>query len=153
MAERFTTRIAVYVIVRNDEGEILLQQRANTGYLDGYWDFPSGHAEYGEPLREAAARETAEEVGVTARTEDLRLIHIDQFFMDKNYINFIFSADKWRGQPKICEPDKCSAVGFFAPDALPEKCVNAVRAAERTSFSDQLTYSVTDQSVFHKMIV
>ncbi|MGH7241490.1 MAG: NUDIX domain-containing protein, partial [Candidatus Saccharimonadales bacterium] len=42
-SERFQTHVAVFVIIRNDAGEILLQKRQNTSYLDGYWDFPSGH--------------------------------------------------------------------------------------------------------------
>ncbi len=44
--KRFMTRQAVFVVLRNGNGEVLLQQRANTGYLDGYWDLPSGHVEY-----------------------------------------------------------------------------------------------------------
>lgn len=52
-AERFVTRMAVFVCVRNQKGEILLQQRTNTGYLDGYWDFAaSGHVEYGESVHQ-----------------------------------------------------------------------------------------------------
>ena len=151
--ERFTTRIAVFVIVRNDTGEILLQQRAaGANYLEGYWDFPSGHGEYGESLRDTAIRELNEEVGLDADPKDLRLVHIEQFFVEKNYINFIFELDKWTGTPKVCEPDKCSAVDWFTADALPEQCVNAVRAAEEAGFSDELTYSITDKESYSKMI-
>ncbi len=57
------TRQAVFVVIRNDNNEILLQQRANTGYLDEYWDLPSGHVEYGESLSESAVREVEEEIG------------------------------------------------------------------------------------------
>ena len=53
MAQRHMTRQAVFVVIRNDNNEILLQQRANTGYLDEYWDLPSGHVEYGESLSES----------------------------------------------------------------------------------------------------
>lgn len=151
MADRFTTRIAVFVVLRNEKGEVLLQQRAGS-YLAGYWDFPSGHGEYNEGLRESAVRELMEEVGVRASPEDLRLIHIEQFFMDHEYINFTFACDKWQGEPHICEPDKCSGVEFFAPDKLPEKCVNAVRAVAAAGFSDELTYSVTNQETYEDLM-
>ena len=64
MADRFTTRVAVFVIVRNDKGEILLQQRGPEKYLGGYWDFPSGHGELGESLQDTTIRELKEEVGL-----------------------------------------------------------------------------------------
>ena len=152
MADRFVTRVAVFVVVRDNEGKILLQQRAaGAKYLEGYWDFPSGHGEYGESLRDSAIRELKEEVGLDGKPEDLRLIHIEQFFVDEEYINFIFELDKWSGTPQVCEPDKCSAIGWFAPDTLPEKCVNAVRAAESAGFSNELTYSITDREQFQKV--
>jgi 8-oxo-dGTP diphosphatase len=145
VAERFVTRVAVFVIVRNERDEILLQQRAlGAKYLNGYWDFPSGHGEHGEDIRATAIRELTEEVGLEGRPEDLRLVHIDQYFLKQNYINFVFTLDAWSGTPKVCEPDKCSAVGWFAPDALPEKCVNVVRAAEQGGFDEPVSYSITD---------
>lgn len=152
MAERFTTRFAVFVIVRNERGEILLQQRGPESYLAGYWDFPSGHGEHGEDMRGTAIRELGEEVGLNGRPQDLRLVHIEQYFLKQNYINFVFALDSWSGIPKVCEPDKCSAIGWFAPDKLPEKCVNAVRAAEQGGFDEPLTYSVTDFESYKVMM-
>lgn len=152
MAERHLTRQAVFVIIRNDKDEILLQQRANSGFLDGYWDFPSGHVEYGESLLESAIRETVEEVGVAVKPEDLRLVHIEQFFVENDYVNYTFEAVNWSGTPKIGEPEKCSAIKWFATDSLPAKCVNAVRSNEAQGFSRRLTFSVTDASSFNNMI-
>lgn len=154
-ADRFMTRLAVFVILRNAKGEILLQQRSGTGYLDGYWDLPSGHVEYGEAIHDTAVREASEEVGVQIRPEDLQLVHIDQYFIgnkDRDYVNFTFTAHTWSGEPKICEPEKCSDIGWFSPDALPEKCVNVVRVNEAARFSDELTYSTTDAESFARMM-
>jgi len=152
MAERFMTRLAVFVVLRNKKGEILLQQRGPKSYLAGYWDFPSGHGELNESLRDSAVRELYEEVGLTAKPEDLRLIHIDQYFLEINYVNFVFALDAWSGTPKVCEPDKCSAVGWFAEGELPELCVNAVRAVEAAGFTDELTYSVTDRESYARIM-
>jgi 8-oxo-dGTP diphosphatase len=152
MSERHMTRQAVFMVLRNDKNEILLQQRSGTGYLDGYWDLPSGHVEYGESLLHSVVRETKEEVGVEVAPEDSRLIHIDQFYVDQDYTNYTFEATRWNGEPKICEPEKCSAIGWFAIEALPEKCVNTVRVNEKTGFSSELTYSVTDASNYATLI-
>jgi 8-oxo-dGTP diphosphatase len=153
--DRFMTRLAVFVILRNDAGKILLQQRAGTGYLDGYWDLPSGHVEYGESIHDTAVREVAEEVGVQIRVEDLALVHIDQYFIgrtDRDYVNFTFTARAWEGEPKLGEPEKCSAIGWFASDMLPEKCVNVVRVNEAAGFSDELTFSTTDTESFARLM-
>ncbi len=146
------TRQAVFVVLRNDKNEILLQKRKNTKYLDDYWDMPSGHIELGESIRDATARETLEEVGVEVNPEDLKLIHIEQFFVDSNYVNYTFEANSWRGTPRVCEPDKCSAIGWFAIEALPDKCVNAIRANEATGFSSELTWSITDTSNYDELV-
>lgn len=152
MTERESTRWAVFVIVRNQKGEVLLQQRAVGKYLGGYWDFPSGHGEVGEDIRNTALRELTEEVGLSGKLEDLRLVHIDHYYVEVNYLNFVFALSEWTGTPQVCEPDKCSGVGWFAPDKLPEKCVNVVRAVAAAGFGDDLTYSVTDKDVFYNLM-
>jgi 8-oxo-dGTP diphosphatase len=148
MADRFTTHVAVFVVVRNKNGEILLQQRANTGFLDGYWDFPSGHLEPGESLIEAARRELHEEVGLTVAESDLQLVHINQNHLDTPYMSFTFLAHAWEGEPKIGEPDKCSALAFFAPDKLPAKCSLGVRVNEHNEFGTNLGYTFVNRDNF-----
>jgi 8-oxo-dGTP diphosphatase len=152
MVDRFTTRIAVFIIVRNTAGEILMQQRGPKSYLGGYWDFPSGHGEPNESLAESAIRELKEEVDLDGRPEDLRLVHVDQYFVEVEYINFVFELNNWSGTPRICEPEKCSAIGWFREGALPPKSVNVVRAAEAAGFTDQVTYSVTDKNTFYNLM-
>jgi 8-oxo-dGTP diphosphatase len=147
VADRFMTRQSVFVIVRNDKREILLQQRLGA-YLSGYWDFPSGHVEHGEDIRVSTVRELAEETGIMGRAEDLRLVHIDQYFIEVDYVNYIFELDNWQGEPKILEPESCSDMGWFAQDALPEKCVNVLRAVERAGFGGELTYSITNRESY-----
>jgi mutator protein MutT len=152
MSDRFTTRSAIFVIVRNEQGEMLLQRRAGTNYLDGYFDFPSGHVEDKESIRAAAARELVEETGVIVREEDLRLVHINQNFLDAPYVNFTFVADTWSGEPSIREPNKCDDMGFFAPNALPEKCTLNVRVNEQAGFADDVTYSLVTPDNYEKIM-
>ncbi len=147
MAEKFVCRMAVFVIIRDQEHRILLQQRTNTGYLDEYYDLAcSGHVDEGESIREATVRELQEELGITARQDDLKLVHINQNFIDVPYTNFTFVLDKWEGEPSVCEPEKCSNLAYFPLDRLPERCTPSVRVNEQAGFGSELTYSkVTEQ--------
>lgn len=106
------------------DGKILLIRRANTGYFDGSYEAPAGHIDGGEPVRQAAAREALEEVGVSINPQDLRVVHV----MHRNgikteRIEFFLIAEKWEGEPKNCEPDKADDIGWFPLDALPENFV------------------------------
>lgn len=74
--------IAIFVLLKNEKGEYLLQQRQNTSYMNGYWDFSaSGHLERGETIRECIVREAREEAGVEVNIDSLKLVHILQHDM------------------------------------------------------------------------
>jgi len=55
--------VAVGVIERPD-GQVLLARRPEGKPYAGYWEFPGGKVEPGEPVAEALARELAEELGL-----------------------------------------------------------------------------------------
>ena len=98
---------AVFVILKNERGEILLQQRANTGFMDGRYDgSATGHVEPNESIHDAALRELEEELGVSAKADDLKLVLIAQMDVDKPYLNFAFICERWEGEPRIAEPEK-----------------------------------------------
>ncbi|CAM02474.1 NUDIX domain-containing protein [Saccharopolyspora erythraea NRRL 2338] len=74
MRKRFQVVPSVYVLFRSGEhpGQVLLQLRRNTGYMDGHWAWgAAGHVEKGEPVTEAARREVAEELGIAVAPDDL----------------------------------------------------------------------------------
>lgn len=58
------------VIIRNELGEILLQERTDRNK----WSLPGGCQELGEDLKETAIREAYEETSITIASEDLTLI-------------------------------------------------------------------------------
>lgn len=152
MADRFLSHLAVFVIVRNRDGDILLQQRQNTGFLDGYWDFPSGHIENGESVQSAARRELKEEVGLQVAENDLKLRHINQNFLDVPYLGFTFEATTWTGQPTIGEPEKVASIDFYSTDKLPELCSLNVHVQQQAKFSPDLTYSIIDPANFESVM-
>ncbi len=140
--ERHKRSIAIFVILRNEEGEYLLQRRKNTGYMDGYYDFAAtGHLEADEAIELCAVREAKEEIGVGISPEDLELIHVSQTnVFGGAYIGFYFLCQKWEDEPKICEPHKCDDLSWFAADNFPEKLTTAVKIMQQVGFSEKLAF-------------
>ena len=62
-------QVGVKVIIRNDNGDVLLLKRTSQFLLpadsEASWDIPGGRIEPDESLRDALAREVNEEIGAT----------------------------------------------------------------------------------------
>lgn len=148
MADRFVSRSAVFVALRDKKGRILLHRRANTGFMDGRYDLPSGHVEKDEPVLASAVRELQEEAGVKIKESDLRLWHVNQFAANgEYYYNFFFTVDVWQGEPKIMEPNKCDDMQFFDPGSLP-KLTAGSHVALQDIGTDHVTFGYIDQAAF-----
>jgi len=120
---------AVFTLVEKD-GKFLLLRRANTGYMDGWWDAPAGHLENEEKLKDGAIRELREETNLDAKPEDLSLVHIYQnHTTPPPHYGYIFYASAWSGQPEIMESQKCDGMGWFGPNELPNNILPHTREA------------------------
>lgn len=150
--KRVMFRAAVFVIIRDEQGRVLLQRRAHTGYMDGYYDFPSGHVDADEGFTASVVRELREETSLSVKEADLHLKHLNLNYTDYPYIIAIFDADEWQGNPTIIEPHKCDDMQFFDVDNLPEKCSHAVRCIEKTGFDTSGGTSYTDRAGFKALI-
>lgn len=129
----------VHLLLRRGN-EVLFGQRQNTGFEDGAWHLPSGHLEADESVIDALIREAEEEIGVAIMPEDVRFSHIMHNSSSGGRMAFFFTVRTWQGEPTNQEPDKCSALDWFAPDALPEHMIDYCRVAiqhiaDGTSFS------------------
>jgi mutator protein MutT len=123
VAERYKTCLDLHIILVRDDGQILLGQRQNTGFMDGSWHLPSGHLDPGESATVGAAREAAEEIGVTIDPADLRLVHVMHHFTDEARTAFFFEAIKWTGEVTNTEPDKCAEWRWFSLNAVPDDMI------------------------------
>lgn len=109
--ERYLTRSAVFLIIKDPQGAILFQRRQNTGFMDGYLDLgASGHIEANETASQAAQRELLEETGLSVSLSRLSFVCVNHRKTgDYIYYDFYFlvavTADEAE-QIYIAEPAK-----------------------------------------------
>lgn len=122
--------VDVHLVLRRDDGRVLLARRSGTGYADGLLNAPSGHVESGEDVRTAVIREAYEEVGVRVDPADLRVALVMQHRAPggEPRTGWFFEARHWDGEAVNREPDKCSGIDWYRLDALPDDMVAYCRA-------------------------
>lgn len=103
------------VLVTDEQGRVLLIKQT---YTHG-WELPGGGVERGEVAGEAVVRELAEEAGVQALSEPrLISVHSQERTFKGDHV-LLYRVDDY----EACDPDNAGeieAVGWFAPDALPD---------------------------------
>jgi 8-oxo-dGTP diphosphatase len=106
--------VAAAVIQRAD-GAFLLARRPAGKVYAGYWEFPGGKAEAGEPAERALARELHEELGIDVGTAYPWITRVYAYPHATVRLNF-FRVTAWKGDPHPREGqeiswERCGAVG------------------------------------------
>lgn len=113
--------VGVGAMIFNDQGEVFLAQRGPQAKNErGTWEFPGGGVEFGEKLIDAIQREIHEEYGMVIAVE--ALLGVDDHILPdegQHWVSPTYIARHVSGQPRILEPGKCAAIGWFSLDALP----------------------------------
>ena len=117
-----TPKATVGAVVGNDDGELLLVKRADSGI----WLYPTGWADVGYSASEVAVKEVKEETGIDC--EVVRLIAV----MDGLRLGFtriplyslVFHCRAIGGELEA-HPLECADVGFFAEHELPHPVAGA----------------------------
>ena len=126
MRARFPVTVHMFFL----RGEkILLSRRYNTGYMDGYYSVPAGHLDGNEPVRQAAMRETFEEVGLRLDPSSLAFAGVFHRHEGDERVDFFLHVREWTGEPVNAEPSKCAELCWANVDDLPENTVPYVRRA------------------------
>lgn len=118
----YSTHMSVKTLVflhKPETQEILLAMKKR-GFGAGKWNGTGGKVEPGESIKEAAVRETREEVCVSVDPHDLRLCAVLHFsFEDKPELSqsvHVFFATRWQGEPKESEEMRPQ---WYRYDAIP----------------------------------
>ncbi len=112
-------RVGVGVLVKQ-EGKVLLGQRKGSHGIST-WGAPGGHLEFGESVEECAKRELLEETGLKIISSTLGP-WVENVMEDrkKHYITLFMLVDRFEGEPKLLEPEKCAGWQWFPWNALPK---------------------------------
>ncbi|KKP32685.1 MAG: hypothetical protein A2312_03855 [Candidatus Staskawiczbacteria bacterium RIFOXYB2_FULL_32_9] len=123
---------ASYLVLIKDN-KILLQRRFNTGYEDGKYMMVAGKVDKGESFSKCVIREASEEIGITIKSEDLKMAHlmnrITKEPKDNEWIDAFIICKKWQGNIENKEPNKCDDLKWFDVSNLPENIILYIKTA------------------------
>lgn len=117
---------SVYLIIRNEKKQVLLQRRQGTKLWPGFLALPAGHIDEGENAYDAVIREAKEELGIEISINNI----IDTFVVNRRnksllpYYDVYFEIDNYTGELKINEPEKCSELVWSDINNLPEDMID-----------------------------
>lgn len=131
--------VAAAVIERPD-GSFLLAQRPAGKVYAGWWEFPGGKVEAGEPPERALARELHEELGIEVRTAYPWITRMHTYEHATVRLHF-FRVVAWRGEPHGRERQAFLWQRPEAPMASPMLPANAPVLA---ALALPLEYAITD---------
>jgi ADP-ribose pyrophosphatase YjhB (NUDIX family) len=109
--------VGAAVVVWDDAGRILLIKRAEGATQPGLWAIPAGYVDYGEDVRQAAARELQEETGLIADVGEVVWVASNFHDPAKLTVGIWFAGTITGG--KLAAGDDADEAEFFATDQLP----------------------------------
>ena len=112
-----TPKVAVGAVVGNDDGEILLLQRSDSGI----WLYPTGWADIGYSPSEVAVKEVREETGIICEVRQLIGVFdgLRQGWSRTPLYSLVFHCQAVGGEISP-HPLEVLDAGWFSPDDLPE---------------------------------
>lgn len=139
-AERYRAAVAVYALLRRD-ARVLLLRRAGSGFHDGELSLPAGHVEEGEDALSALVREVGEELLLDVDPGHCTLALTGHSAPerpgDDSYVDLFFTVDRWSGEPRVGEPDRCSELVWASSADLPADVIPYVAEAVRAVTGDR----------------
>ena len=116
---------AIYMIIKNEKGEILFQRRCGSKLWPDFLGLPAGHVDKGEDVYQALVREAREELNIDINVKDIE----DTFVVNrinknlKPYYDIYFVIKNYKGIIKINEPNKCQELKWVLLDNMPDDVI------------------------------
>lgn len=98
------------MLIYSKDKEALLMIQRTGAHGEGTWSVPGGWQGPGEDPREAAVRETWEEVGITVERCMFVTYSHTVFTEGLESTTLWFEATEWEGKPRNAYPDRIAAV-------------------------------------------
>ena len=109
--------VGVAALVEDEEGRVLMIRRGPHATRPGLWAIPAGYVDYGEDVREAAAREMLEETGLEVAIGEPIFVASNSHDPAKLTVGIWFRGTVVGG--RLLAGDDADDAGFFALDDLP----------------------------------
>ncbi len=115
---------AACLIIRHGS-HILLQKRSDkVETWPNFWAFPGGKLDDGELFREAAIRETREEIGIIIDSADIhREVMVAHRSITGVKVIYIGQVEIYENSPAIMEPDLATDLAWFPITELPSPMI------------------------------
>lgn len=111
-------------VIWNEQRQILIDRRLQTGVLGGLWEFPGGKIEPGETVEECIKREIWEELGIAIEVGK-HLITIEHIYTHLHVTLIVHHCDYVSGTPQPLECDEVRWVTLAEIDEFPFPEANA----------------------------
>jgi 8-oxo-dGTP diphosphatase len=133
--------VAVGIFIIDKQGKVFLTKRSShTTNEHGTWEIPGGKVHFGETLENAAKREAKEEYGIDIElTKQLPAQNHIIPAEKQHWVPTCFMAKiVGSAKPKIMEPEKCDAIGWYSFSELP-KPLSIITEIDIKYYLDNLT--------------
>jgi mutator protein MutT len=107
--------VGVGAAIFDKNGKLFITKRGKKAKNErGKWEIPGGSVELGETLEQALKREIKEEYGIEIKLLELLGV-FDHIIVDEkqHWVSPSYICILTKGKPKILEPEKCDAIGWF----------------------------------------
>lgn len=121
-------KVGVGVVVLDDGGRLLLVRRG-VSPGEGRWALPAGYVDDGEDPREAAARETLEETGLTVEVGRVVDVYPSSVTGGHGGASFFLAFEATVVGGRLAAADDALDARFFDADQLPELAFPSTRDA------------------------
>jgi ADP-ribose pyrophosphatase YjhB (NUDIX family) len=118
--------VGVAALIEDTDGRILMIRRGLRATQPGLWAIPAGYVDYGEDVREAAARELLEETGLEVAIGEPVFVASNFHDPEKLTVGIWFRGTVLGG--KLVAGDDADEAGYFALDDLPPLAFDTDRA-------------------------
>ena len=101
-------------VINNQQGQILIDRRKESGQMGGLWEFPGGKIEPGETVEECIQREIKEELDIEIAVGD-RLTTITHNYETFKVTLYIHDCQYISGKP---QPLECEEILWVEPEQI-----------------------------------
>lgn len=105
-------------VIRNQQGQILIDRRLEKGLLGGLWEFPGGKIEPNETVEDCIQREIREELGIEIAVGE-HLVTLDHAYTHFKVTLNVYECQHLSGEPQPLESQEVRWVTLAEIDEFP----------------------------------